>query len=153
MQDIVFLLKDEKVKQPRFKPFSTTFDLRVHSFQKVFNGIKDVNLNKELQNSLEQGFITLRGHERVKIGTGLHVSLPLGIQLNIVSHPDIAINKGITVASTINCSEFGEEEICVVAFNTGPFLCTIKLDSIIAQAYFTELPTKELNIDCNYLNK
>ena len=110
------------------------FDIRVKSFKKLFKGNKEVFLDRKLQKSLDEGYLTLRGFERVLIGTGIHITMYEGYELQIRDNPGNVLKRGLMVAGapvSIDASYKGE--LMVPLINNSPFLSRICLGDIIAQ--------------------
>ena len=110
------------------------FDLRVHSFKKLFKGTKEVKLDHKLQNSISNGYILLRGFERVLVGTGLFVSMPQGYEIQVRPRSGTSLKQGITVVNTpgtIDADYRGE--IGVILINNTPFLNKISIGDRVAQ--------------------
>ena len=126
---------DEGVVVPLYdSPLSSGFDIMAKSFKKLFKGNKEVMLNKKLQQSIKEGYLTLRGFERVLIGTGLHIELSEGYEIQIRDKPGNVLKKGLLVAGapmTIDAKYRGE--LAVTLINNTPFLCKVTLGEIIAQ--------------------
>lgn len=126
---------DEGVVLPQYESEGAAgFDLRAKSFLKLFKGTEEVSLNKKLQKSIEEGYINLRGFERVLIGTGIYISLPNGYELQVRDRSGNALKKGLLVANspgTIDADYRGE--IGVILINNTPFLNRINLGDKIAQ--------------------
>ena len=131
----VIIETDEGVFAPLYdSPLASGFDIMAKSFKKLFKGNKEVLLNKKLQQSIKEGYITLRGFERVLIGTGLHIEMPEGYELQIRDKPKNVLKQGLMVAGapiTIDAKYKGE--LAVTLINNSPFLCKITLGEIIAQ--------------------
>jgi len=118
---------------------SAGFDLKAHTFKKVFSGKKEIDLTKELTNSISKNYIILRPGERVMIGTGIFVELPVGKQLEIRSRSGMVLNRGLVVANqpgTIDSDYRGE--ICIILINTNHFLSKIEIGERIAQGVVTD---------------
>lgn len=130
----------EGVDLPYYETFGAAgFDLKANSFQKIYKGIKEIDLTKELQNSIANGCIMLRPFERMLVGTGMFVELPAGTELQIRSRSGACLKKGLVVLNapgTIDSDYRGE--IGVVLYNSSQFLCEVKIGERIAQAVFTE---------------
>ena len=104
------------------------------SFKKLFKGDREVPLNKKLQQSMGEGYITLRGFERILLGTGIHMEMPEGYELQIRDKPGNALKRGLMVAGspmTIDAKYRGELSVSLI--NNSPFLCKISLGDIVAQ--------------------
>lgn len=110
------------------------FDLMAKSFKKLFKGNKEVLLDNKLQKSIEEGYLTLRGFERVLIGTGITVDVPQGYEIQIRDRAGNALKKGLLVANSPGTiSAVYKGEITVILINNTPFLCKITLGDRIAQ--------------------
>lgn len=130
----------EGVETPSYQTEGAAgFDFKAHSFKKVFSGKKEIDLTKELVNSISQGYITLRPGERVMIGTGIFVELPVGKQLEVRSRSGMVLNRGLVVANqpgTVDADYRGE--ICIILVNTNQFLAKVELGERIAQGVITD---------------
>jgi len=126
---------DDGVALPHYESeLASGFDLMAKSFLKLFKGTKEVPLDSKLQKSISEGYLTLRGFERVLIGTGVYVSIPQGYEIQIRSRSGYALKRGLTVANapgTIDADYRGE--IGVILINNTPFLNKIILGDRIAQ--------------------
>jgi dUTP pyrophosphatase len=113
---------------------SATFDFMAKNFKKLFKGNKEVPLNKKLQQSISEGYLTLRGFERVLIGTGVSMSIPVGYALKIISRSGSTLKQGLIVGNSpaiIDSSYKGE--IGVIITNNTPFLSRVQLGDRIAE--------------------
>jgi len=120
------------------------FDLKAHSFKKLFSGKKEVDLNENLAHSLANGYIKLRPNERVLIGTGIYVQIPQGYQIEIRSRSGMSLNKGLVVLNqpgTIDSDYRGE--IMIILFNSNAFLSEIYLGDRVAQGVVMQAPRAE----------
>lgn len=126
---------DEGVMLPHYESeLASGFDLRAKSFKKLFKGTKEVPLDKKLQKSIEEGYLTLRGFERVLIGTGVYVEIPQGYEIQVRPRSGNSLKKGWLVSNspgTIDADYRGE--IGVILTNNTPFLNRINLGDKIAQ--------------------
>jgi len=126
---------DEGVILPHYESeLASGFDLMAKSFKKLFKGTKEVPLDQKLQKSIQEGYLTLRGFERVLIGTGVYVSVPQGYEIQIRPRSGHALKRGLTVINTpgtIDADYRGE--IGVILINNTPFLSRITLGDRIAQ--------------------
>jgi dUTP pyrophosphatase len=125
----------EGVKVPLYdSPLHVGFDLLAKNFKKLFKGNKEVMLDRKLQQSISEGYLTLRGFERVLIGTEMEVIVPEGYELQIRDKPGNVLKKGLMVAGspmTIGSNYRGELSVCLI--NNSPFLCKVKLGDVVAQ--------------------
>ena len=113
---------------------SATFDFMAKNFKKLFKGNKEVPLNKKLQQSISEGYLTLRGFERVLIGTGLSITMPQGYALQILSKKGAALKKGLVVADSPSIIDGNHKgEIGIILANNTPFLSRVQLGDIVAQ--------------------
>lgn len=132
---------DEGVMLPHYESeLASGFDLMAKSFKKLFKGTKEVPLDTKLQKSIKEGYLTLRGFERVLIGTGVYVSVPQGYEIQIRSRSGYSLKRGIIVANspgTIDADYRGE--IGVILLNNTPFLNKIVLGDRIAQGVVTKV--------------
>ena len=122
------------------------------SFKKLFKGNKEVPLNKKLQQSISEGYLTLRGFERVLIGTGISMSIPNGYALEIISRSGNTLKKGLVVANAPGLIDSDYRgEIGIIIMNNTPFLSKIQLGDRIAQGVIKKFqhalwqPVQELN--------
>ena len=118
---------------------SAGFDFLAKNFKKLFKGNKEVPLNRKLQQSISEGYLTLRGFERVLIGTGISMTIPRGYMLQIVSRSGSTLKKGLIVANApaIIDSEY-KGEIGIIICNNTPFLSRVQLGDKIAQGILTK---------------
>lgn len=119
---------------------SAGFDLTGVSFLKLYSSDKEINLKEVMTQQQKNGVITLRPGERVLIGTGLHVAVPQGYELQIRSRSSYALKKGLLVANspgTIDSDYRGE--IGVILINTTHVLLEVKLGERIAQAVLNKI--------------
>ena len=117
---------------------SAGFDLAVDKLLKLYNGDKEVPLEK-LQRSLENGKFTLRGFERCLIGTGFYVELPTGYEIQIRPRSGNALKRGLLIANapgTIDSDYRGE--IGVILYNSTKYLMEIKIGDLVAQGVLTK---------------
>jgi dUTP pyrophosphatase len=123
------------VKVPLYdSPLHVGFDLLAKNFKKLFKGNKEVMLNKKLQQSLSEGYLTLRGFERALVGTGMEITVPEGYELQIRDKPGPVLKKGLMVAgSPMTIGSDYRGELAVTLINNSPFLCKIRLGDVIAQ--------------------
>lgn len=117
---------------------SSSFDLKVHSFKRVFKGAEELDMDNALKYSIEkQGKITLRPFERVQIGTGIFMELPKGVILQITTKPGLALSHGLVVFDSPRIIGFNhKEEICVTLYNSSQFLNRIYINDRIAKGTF-----------------
>ena len=112
-----------------------SFDLKVHSFKKVFKGAEEIDLNRNLQRSVAKGEVTLRPFERMLVGTGLFVEVPKDKALVISSKPGLSLSHGIVVLDSPRfIGQNHKEEICVALYNSSQFLTRIKVGDRVAKA-------------------
>jgi dUTPase len=137
----VELKTDEGVFAPLYmNANSSKVDLMAKSFKKLFKGTKEVMLDKKLQKSINEGYITLRGFERILIGTGLHPTVPQGFAFQIISKNGLAFKKGLALAGGVDYIDSNHKgEIGVVISNNTPFLNRIQLGDIVAQAVLVKI--------------
>lgn len=145
----VKIILEDGVGLPMYAtPGSAGFDIKVNKVLKLYKGNKEVDLNAELKNSIERGYIFLRPYERVLLGTGMRIQLPIGKELQIRSRSGTALKRGLVVTNspgTIDSDYRGE--IGIIISNTTQFLAKIDLGEAIAQgvisnydtAYFVEV--------------
>lgn len=117
---------------------SSSFDLKVHSFKRVFKGAEELNMDNALKYSIEkQSKITLRPFERVQIGTGIFMELPKGLILQITTKPGLALSHGLVVFDSPKIIGTNhKEEICVTLYNSSQFLNRIYINDRIAKGTF-----------------
>ena len=123
---------------------SAGFDLVAHSFKGLYAGEKEADLEGVMVEKQKKGFLTLRPHERVLIGTGLYMEIPLGYELQIRSRSGLAYKHGLTVINspgTIDSDYRGE--IGIILINTTSSLIDIKLGERIAQGVLNEIEQAE----------
>ena len=132
---------DDGVMLPHYESvLASGFDLRAKSFKKLFKGTKEVPLDKKLQKSIEEGYLTLRGFERVLIGTGVYVSVPPEFEIQIRPRSGNALKKGLTVLNTPGTIDADfRGEIGVILINNTPFLNKIVLGDRIAQGVCSKI--------------
>lgn len=114
---------------------SAGIDLVVHNFQKLYKGDREVSLTDNLSNSISNGYLNLRGFERLLVGTGLFVEVPIGYELQIRPRSGNALKRGLAILNspgTIDSDYRGE--IGVIIYNSTQFLLKISLGEKIAQA-------------------
>jgi dUTP pyrophosphatase len=133
--NIKIKVKDENVKTPAYATDgSAGLDLYAHSFLKLFKGQQEVDLNKVLQNSIKSGYIYLRAKERLLIGTGIYMEIPIGYEMQIRPRSGLALNKGITVINSPGTIDSDyRDEIGIILVNTTDFFYKINLGDKIAQ--------------------
>ncbi len=110
------------------------FDFKAHNFKVMYKGKKEIDLTKNLQHSISEGYITLRPFERVLIGTGLSMEIPDGYEIQVRPRSGLALKSGVTVLNapgTIDSDYRGE--VGVILHNTCQYLCEIRLGDRIAQ--------------------
>lgn len=123
-------------------------DLTVNKIIKVFKGEKEVTddkLQKVKDSFRNRGYIKIRAFERVLFGTGMRVSMPLNMEMQIRSRSGMALKQGLIVANqpgTIDPDYRGE--IGVILFNSTPYLATVNQGDRVAQAVFNEVIKPEL---------
>lgn len=109
-------------------------DLKITSFKKLFSGDREIPIDK-LKYSIERGYFTLRGFERVLVGTNLFVELPDDTQLEIRARSSVALKRGLMVANSPGTIDADyRHEIGVIIYNSTPYLNKLYLDEKIAQA-------------------
>ena len=126
---------------------SAGFDLTGVSFLKLYSSDKEINLKEVMTQQQKNGIITLRPGERVLIGTGLHVAVPQGYELQIRSRSSYALKKGLLVANspgTIDSDYRGE--IGVILINTTHVLLEVKLGERIAQAVLKKIEQADFEL-------
>lgn len=136
----VKIILEEGVAMPEHAtPGSAGFDLVANKVLKLFKGNKEVNLDEALKNSISKGYIFLRPHERVLLGTGIRVELPPEKMLEIRNRSSVPLKRGLIVGNspgTIDSDYRGEVGIIII--NTTPFLAKIELGEAIAQGVITD---------------
>ena len=114
--------------------YSAGVDLRVTSFKKLYKGCREVDISK-LDNSIKNGYFTLRGHERVLCGTGLFIELPIGTYLSIIPRSGVALKRGLTVVNSPGTIDSDyRNEVGIIIINTTPYLNRIEMNERLAQA-------------------
>lgn len=126
-------VKEEAISFYRTKEIGSEFELKVTSFKKLYKGTIEVDLKDKLKESIKEGYITLRGHERLLVGTGVAISLPQDIQLLVMDTTANALKKGLVVSNTIINHEY-RGEIGLVITNNTPFLNKVHIGDVIATA-------------------
>jgi dUTP pyrophosphatase len=109
-------------------------DLKVTSFKRLFKGNVEIDINK-LATSIKNGYLTLRGHERVLCGTNLFVELPENLHIEIRDRSGISLKRGLLMANspgTIDADYRGE--IGLIIYNSTPYLNKIELGERLGQA-------------------
>lgn len=131
----VKLIVEEGVKVPTYETAGAAgFDLIGTKVLKVYKGQEEIPL-KIFERTIKQGYITLRGFERVLIGTGIKAEIPKGYEMQIRSRSGQALKKGLIVANqpgTIDSDYRGE--IGIILLNTTDKLIKIELGERMAQA-------------------
>lgn len=118
---------------PNYIKDSSGFDLRIHSFKKLFKGNQEIDLKEKLQYSInKRGCVTLRPFERMVVGTGLIVDLPQGLKLEIVNKQGLAISQGLTTLSPPIDGNY-KGEIDIILYNASQFLSEIVLNTVVAK--------------------
>jgi len=113
---------------------SAGVDLSITNFKKLFSGDREIPIDK-LKYSMERGYITLRGFERVLVGTNLFIELPKGYQLEIRARSSIALKRGLLVANSPGTIDADyRHEVGVIIFNSTPYLNKLYIGEKIAQA-------------------
>ena len=112
-------------------PGSVGFDLKGISLLKVFNGIKEIPLER-FQRSLDQGFFVLRPFERALVGTGIKMELPPELWMKIQPKSGNSLKKGILVyEGTIDSDYRGE--VGIIIQNSSNYMMRIDLGTYLAQ--------------------
>ena len=129
---MIKILKNDGVELPTFAtPGSVGFDLKGISLLKVFNGIKEIPLER-FQRSLDQGFFILRPFERALVGTGIKMELPPELWVKIQPKSGNSLKKGILVyEGTIDSDYRGE--VGIVIQNSSNYMMRIDLGTYLAQ--------------------
>lgn len=126
----------EGVQVPQYKTEGAAgFDLKVHSFKEVYKGETELSKSTNVvTNGMTNKRISLRAHERVLLGTGIFMEIPVGYELQIRPRSGKAVKNGLTVSNspgTIDSDYRGE--ICIAITNTTDSLARIELGEHIAQ--------------------
>jgi dUTPase len=130
---------EEGVFPPAYKnQGSAGVEVLAKSFKKLFKGNKIVPLDRKLQQSLNEGYLTLRGFERVLVGTGINMSIPFGYALQIFPTMSNALKRGLLVVPTMISQDY-EGELDIVLVNNSPFLSKVTLGDRIAEAVLVKI--------------
>lgn len=125
---------------------SAGFDLIARNLKIVYDGIKEINMDK-LAYTVHKGYFVLRPFERALVGTGLFLELPEGSELDIRPRSGLSLKRGITVVNspgTIDSDYRGE--ICVIIMNNTKYLSRINFGEAIAQGVLLNYDTAEWEI-------
>ena len=137
--------KHSQVKLPSYAtPGSAGLDLYADSFLKLYAGSKEADLTTIQQEKQNKGVITLRPGERLLVGTGLYMEIPMGYELQVRSKSGRTLKEGMVVANspgTIDSDYRGE--VGVILINTTKWLMDIKLGEKIAQGVFAKYEQAE----------
>jgi dUTPase len=112
---------------------SSSFDLKVNSFKRLFKGSKEIDLTQTLQWSIhEDKKLALRPFERMVVGTGVIAMMPQDLKIDISSKQSMAIQKGLSVIPTTIDSGY-KGEIDVIIYNGSQFLIWVAQELIVAR--------------------
>jgi dUTPase len=91
---------NNQVQLPKvYSELAAGVDLEITNFKMLFKGSKAVEMDK-FKHSINNGYITLRGFERVLCGTNLFIEIPQGYYLAIVDRSGNALKRGLFVANS-----------------------------------------------------
>jgi dUTPase len=121
---------------PVYIEHSSGFDLKVHSFKRVFKGREEIDLKTNLQHSIKRGKIVIRPFERIIIGTGLVIDIPEGYKLDIVNKQQTVIQQGLISLSTPIDSNY-KGELDIFLYNGSQFLSEITIGMVVAKGIFS----------------
>jgi dUTPase len=124
-------IKEEDKIHYRTKDIGQSFELKITSFKKLFKGTIEVPLDEKLQSSIRDGYLTLRGFERVLVGTGVSIKLEDDYSVFIEGTSANELKKGLFVSPGHITSSY-KGEIGVIITNNTPFLNRVDIGSIIA---------------------
>lgn len=117
---------------------SAGFDLVAHNFKKLFKGKKEIDLTKELQSSIEKGFVMMRPFERLLVGTGLFFQIPRGYEVQVRGRSGVSLKTGLVVIKgTIDSDYTGE--VGIILHNSSQFLVEVKLKDRLAQGILAKV--------------
>ena len=133
--------ENNTIPLPEYKTIdSAGFDLVAYSFKGLYAGEKKADLDQVMIDKQKKGFLTLRPHERLLIGTGLYMQIPSGYELQIRPRSGLAYKKGLTVVNspgTIDADYRGE--IGIVLINTTSSLINVQLGERVAQGVLNKI--------------
>lgn len=124
---------------------SAGFDLRVMTVKKVYKGNQEADVKDSFYSNIEKnGHFFMRPFERVLVGTGLKIQLPLGKQLEVRSRSGVTLKRGITILNspgTVDNDYRGE--IGLILYNTTPFLSKVTIGERLAQGVIMDYQQSE----------
>lgn len=146
---IVFEVIDpeNKITLEKFSADAAGVDISAMSVLAAYKGDRPVDEKRlqKIKESFEQrGYLKLRSLERILFGSGVKVSLPKNLELQVRSRSGLSLNKGLVVLNspaTIDADYRGE--IGILMYNTTPFLNPIKKGQRVAQLVPKEIPEVE----------
>lgn len=126
-QSAVYLYNKSSNPDPEYAdPGASGMDVRAD--------ISNVNLKFAFNTTVSSDFVRIHPGGRVLIPTGLHVAIPLGLEIQVRPRSGLALKHGITVLNTpgtIDSSYRGE--IGVILVNLGTEYFDVKQGDRIAQ--------------------
>lgn len=135
METIVKIKALEGVQLPEYATVgSAGVDLINHRFLKLYQGNREVPIEKLKISIEEKKAIMLRGFERVLVGTGLYMEIPEGYELQVRTRSGVSLKRGLIVLNapgTIDSDYRGE--VGIIICNTTPWLSEVKLGESIGQ--------------------
>lgn len=127
---------------------STSFPILIKSFKKLFKGDREVPLDKKLQKSIKEGYITLRGFERLLVGTGIKIKVPPGYQVQLRTTNANALKTGLVVANSPQVIDHDYTgEVGVILLNNSPFLSEVRLGAVVANATLVKIEQLEWEVE------
>lgn len=123
----------EGAKIPRYATDGASgFDLVAHNFKKLYKGKKEIDLTKELQASIQEGFVMMRPFERLLVGTGIFMEVPKGYEVQIRPRSGLSLTLGlIVIQGTIDSDYRGD--VGIILLNSSQFLLKVSLGERLAQ--------------------
>lgn len=116
------------------------FDLVCTKLLKLYNGKEEVDLEKNLPNTKDNGYFHLRPWERALVGTGIYMEVPEGYELQIRSRSGNTLKKGVVVANSPGTIDSGYRgEIGVILSNTTPYLAKVSFGELVAQGVIKQV--------------
>lgn len=132
---------NEDVKIPLYKTKgSAGLDFVANNFKKLYYYDSSVGAETYEDNFKGKDNILLEPNERLLVGTGLKMEIPLEYELQVRPRSGLALNDGLTVLNspgTIDSDYRGE--IGVILINNGNVAHRIRLGERIAQGVFNKV--------------
>ncbi len=131
----------------KFSEGAAGIDIAATTVLAAYKGDRAVDAKRleKIKESFEKrGYLKLRSLERVLFGSGIKVSLPKNLELQVRSRSGLSLNKGLVVLNspaTIDSDYRGE--IGILMYNTTPFLNPVKRGQRVAQLVPKEIPNVE----------